>query len=159
MTSNNKRATYVTFLTQELLLPDTQTHTRARTGVTGNTTTDVLPNKPHAGCNIDHTLPALGTPITPRQRRNGPVCCCMMLFAASALQCISMGRKFVAGDLDIWPWHSNSSERGTKHVFHANLAQIHSAVPEIFHTQTNKQTSQKNRTLLSSLHAVKTVEQ
>ena len=33
-------------------------------------------------------------------------------------------------------WPSNSSERGTKHIFHVNLAQIRSAVPEIFLTQT-----------------------
>ena len=37
-----------------------------------------------------------------------------------------------------WPWPSNSSEQGTKDVFCVNLAQICSAVPEIFHTQTNK---------------------
>ena len=49
------------------------------------------------------------------------------------------GRKmpfFVSSDLDLWPWPSDSSKRGTKHVFHVNLAQIHSAVPGIFHTQT-----------------------
>jgi len=45
---------------------------------------------------------------------------------------------FVCGDLDLWPWHSNSSKQGTKHVFPVNLAQIRSAVPEIFHTQTKK---------------------
>jgi len=41
---------------------------------------------------------------------------------------------------DIWPWHSYSSERGTKHFFPVNLTQIRSAIPEvsIFHTQTNK---------------------
>ena len=33
---------------------------------------------------------------------------------------------------------SNSSQRGTKHVFPVNLAQIRSAVPEIFHTQTKQ---------------------
>ena len=36
------------------------------------------------------------------------------------------------------PWrprHSNSSERGTKHVFPVNSAQIRSAVPEIFDSQ------------------------
>ena len=43
---------------------------------------------------------------------------------------------FVPGDLDLWPWPSNSSERGTKHVFRVNLVQIHSAVPETFYTQT-----------------------
>jgi len=35
-----------------------------------------------------------------------------------------------------WPWHSNSSKWGTKHVFPMNLAQSCTAVPEIFHTQT-----------------------
>jgi len=45
---------------------------------------------------------------------------------------------FVHGDLDLWPWESNSSERGTKHVLPVNLAQICSVVPEIFHTQTKK---------------------
>jgi len=34
--------------------------------------------------------------------------------------------------------NSNSSERGTKHVFRVNLAQTRSAVPETFHTQTKK---------------------
>ena len=32
---------------------------------------------------------------------------------------------------DFWPWHSNSSERRTKHVFRVNLVQIRSAVPAI----------------------------
>jgi len=27
-----------------------------------------------------------------------------------------MGRKFVPGNHDLWPWHSNSSEQGTKHT-------------------------------------------
>jgi len=44
-----------------------------------------------------------------------------------------MGMKFVSGDLDLWPWHSNSSQRGVKHIFHVNFMQIRSAVPEIFH--------------------------
>jgi len=33
---------------------------------------------------------------------------------------------------NLWPWPSNSSERGTKHVFHVNLMQIRSAIFEIF---------------------------
>ena len=37
----------------------------------------------------------------------------------------------VPGDLDLWLWHSNSSERKTKHVFRVNLAQICSLVPAI----------------------------
>jgi len=50
---------------------------------------------------------------------------------------------FVPGDLDLWPWHSNSFERGTKHVFPVNLAQIRSAVPEIFDSQTKKKTNHR----------------
>jgi len=43
----------------------------------------------------------------------------------------------------------------TKHVFHVNLAQIRSAVPDIFHTQTKTQTDgAKNTTFNSSLHTV-----
>ena len=55
-----------------------------------------------------------------------------------------------------WPWPSNSSERGTKHVFYVNLAQIRSAISDIFQTQTkNTQTDgAKNRTFHSSLRAV-----
>jgi len=41
-------------------------------------------------------------------------------------------RFFVHGDLDLWPWHSNSSEEGTKHVFPVNLAHICSVVPRYF---------------------------
>ena len=59
---------------------------------------------------------------------------------------------FFPGDLDLWP--SNSSERGTKHVFRVNLVQIRSAVPDIFHTQTKIQTGgAKNRTFRSWLRA------
>ena len=47
---------------------------------------------------------------------------------------------------DLWRWHSNSSERGTKHVFPVNLAQICSAVPGIFEAQTKWQT--KSQTAL-----------
>jgi len=53
---------------------------------------------------------------------------------------------------DLWPWHSNSSERGTKHVLPVNLAQIRSAVPEIFDAQTKNEEvtdGAKNRTLFA----------
>jgi len=40
-------------------------------------------------------------------------------------------RFFVPGDLDLWPWHSNSYERRAKHVFRMNLARIRLAVPVI----------------------------
>jgi len=65
-----------------------------------------------------------------------------------------------------WPWPKGQGHRGQKlklvwardqNVFRVNMAQIHSAVPEIFHTQTKKtpQThSVKNRIFRSSLHAV-----
>jgi len=56
---------------------------------------------------------------------------------------------------NLWPWPSNSSERGTKHVFPVILAQIRSAVPETFHTQTKEvRDSAKNRTYRSSLRAI-----
>jgi len=55
-----------------------------------------------------------------------------------------------------WPWHSNSSEWGPKHVLPVNLVQIRSAVPEIFDSQTKTVSeSAKNRTLRSSLRVVK----
>jgi len=44
-----------------------------------------------------------------------------------------------------WPW------QWTKYVFHANLAQIRSAVPEIFHTQID---GAENRTFCSSVRVV-----
>ena len=57
---------------------------------------------------------------------------------------------------NLWPWHSNSFERGINRVFAVNLAQIPLAVPEIFEWLTNKektkktsQKSSKNRTLLA----------
>jgi len=66
---------------------------------------------------------------------------------------------FVPGDLDI---QTRPSE-GPKHIFDVNMAQISSAVPEIFDSQTNKQTrkvtySAKNRTLRSSMRLVVTDE-
>ena len=39
----------------------------------------------------------------PRHRRNGSVCFCMTLFAASALQCIFNGEEICPGDLDLSP--------------------------------------------------------
>jgi len=62
------------------------------------------------------------------------------------------GRKmlfFVHGNLDLWPWPSNSSEQRTKHVFHGNLVQICSAVPQDI-SYTNKKhrlTAPKKRNL------------
>jgi len=49
-----------------------------------------------------------------------------------------------------WPWHSNSSERGTKHVFPVIFAQIHSAVPEIFEAQ--KRTKNTAKDVLPNIH-------
>ena len=50
----------------------------------------------------------------------------------------SLSLGLVTLTFDLWPWPSNLFERGTKHVFRVNLAQICSAVPEIFHTQTKQ---------------------
>jgi len=45
------------------------------------------------------------------------------------------------------------------HVFRVHLAQIRSAIPEIFHTQAKKPQTDgaKNRTFHSSLHVVKSI--
>ena len=53
-------------------------------------------------------------------------------------ECIACFLSLVTLTFDLWSWHSNSSEREIKHIFHVNLMQIHSAVPETFHTQTKK---------------------
>jgi len=43
-----------------------------------------------------------------------------------------------------WPWHSNLSNRGTKHIFPVKLAQIHLAIPrDIWFTNKRKQKKQK----------------
>ena len=92
----------------------------------------------------------------------------MTLFAANAFHYVAAGgdgsaqRVFVPGEtVDLRPRHSNSSERGTNHVFSVILAQIRSAVPEIFDSQpkTNQKNkkvtdSAKTRTLRSSLRVV-----
>ena len=91
----------------------------------------------------------------PRQRWNGPVCCWMTLFAASALQCIFNLEEICPW----WPWPLTLTFKlvraRDKHVFRLNLGKICSADPEIFHMQTKKVTdSAKNRILCSSLRAV-----
>jgi len=53
-------------------------------------------------------------------------------------------------DLDI----QNLSERGTKHVFPVNLVQIHSALLEIFDSQTKKQ-SHNAKTEPYAIHCVR----
>jgi len=61
-------------------------------------------------------------PVTPRLRRNGPVCCWLASFAAygtpSTMHCQWGWRNSflflspVTLTFDLSPWHSNSSERG-----------------------------------------------
>ena len=60
---------------------------------------------------------------------------------------------FVHGDLDLWPWPSNSSERGTKHVFHVNFRpNPFSGSGYILYTNKKPETvGAKNRTFHSSL--------
>jgi len=73
---------------------------------------------------------------TPLQRSNHLVCCLCTLSATRAFHSVHTAvvlwvhsAFFVPGYL--WPWHSNSSEWKTKHVFHVNLAQIRSVVSAI----------------------------
>jgi len=58
-----------------------------------------------------------------------------------------------------WPWPSNSSKQGTTQVFCVNLAQIHSAVLEIFHTRKNHRLTTPKTTFHSWLRVVKTQTQ
>jgi len=115
----------------------TGTSSATLVGLLDTVITRAIKHKLHAGCQ-NHPL---------WQWQNGPVCCCMTLFAASTFHSIaarglwSCTARFVPGDLDLWLWHSNSSERGTKRVFHVNLVQIRWAVPKIFDSQTKKQKS------------------
>jgi len=51
-------------------------------------------------------------------------------------------------------WQSNSCKRGTKHVFPVNLAQIHSAVPQIFHSQIKNHRLMAPKTEPSAVHCV-----
>ena len=62
---------------------------------------------------------------------------------------------FVPGDLGLCPWHSNSSERGTKHVFHVLGTSPFSGSRDISYTNRKVTDSAKNRTFWSSLHMVK----
>jgi len=57
---------------------------------------------------------------------------------------------FSAGDLDLWA--SNSSDRGTEHIFHAKLAQIRLAVPEILHIQTKNPQTDGTKTEPTAVH-------
>jgi len=94
-------------------------------------------HKPHAGRRCALTSSPAAT--------NGPVCCCITLFAARAFQ-LGGNLSLVTLTFDLWPWYSKSSERGTKYVFPVNLAQIRSAIPDISHTQTNKKKQKKSNT-------------
>ena len=108
--------------------------------------------KPPSAC-------TLVTPITPRLRGNGPVCCWLTSFAACSAHltrhcqwgwCSSFSG-FVHGDHDLWPWHSNSSDRGTKHVLRVNLAHICSVVPDILEAQ-KKQIETRTKDIWPNIH-------
>jgi len=62
---------------------------------------------------------------------------------------------FVPGDLDLWPWPSNSSERGTKHLPWDFGTNPFSGSWDISYTNKKPQTDgAKNRTCRSSLRVV-----
>jgi len=110
-------------------------------------------------CQTNHMQPSCALPSPPGNDGMVPSAAAWRYLQHVRYNAFSMGRNFVPGDLYLWPWHSNSSERGTKHVFHVNLMQIRSAVSDIFHTQRNKNKkshSTKNRTLGSLLCVIKT---
>ena len=109
-----------------------------------------------------HKPPSACTPVTPGCDAMVPSpAACGLQRTAHTLQCIVNGNdsavfpSFIPGDLDLWPWHSNSFERGTKHVFGTNLFSHsrHISLTNKKKTEkTNKQLitdSAKNRTLLA----------
>jgi len=78
----------------------------------------------------------------------------------------SVWRKFVPGDLDLWPWHSNSSEWGTRYRYTSSLWIWRKSIQQfsryLIHkqkTHKNKKVTDiaKNRTLCSSLRVVITL--
>jgi len=95
-------------------------------------------HKPHA-CPAESPLGSNGmVPSTAAWRYLQP---------ARSIPSLSFGDRnaqhvFVTGDLDLWPWHSNSSERAKclRCEFGANPF---SMVPEIFYSQRKEQKKQK----------------
>jgi len=61
---------------------------------------------------------------------------------------------FVPGDLEFWPWPSNSSKRGTKHVFRVNLGKSVQRFPRsvIFRTQTKEPQTEGEKITQSCLY-------
>ena len=78
---------------------------------------------------------------------NGPFCCCLEVIGSA--QHIFV-RVTLTLTFDLWPRHSNSSKRATKHVFHVNLVQILSLVPEIFDSQAKERRTKKSQTVLKT---------
>ena len=76
---------------------------------------EVLPNKNHAR-NAHHTSPVHSH--HPGSDTMVPSAAAWRYLQRTHYNAFTMGRKFVHGDLnlDLWPWHSNSSKRGTKHI-------------------------------------------
>ena len=94
---------------------------------------------PAVACQAQHMHPGKDTPCSDRI---GVPAACATLPATRPFHFVHPAGVlwvhstfFVPGDLDFWPWHSNSSEWRTKHVFHVNLAQIRSVVYAL-HCQT-----------------------
>jgi len=79
--------------------------------------------------------------ISPRQRRNCAVCHCVTSFSASEFLSL------LTLTFDLWPWHSKSSERGTKHIFPVNLAQIRFSRSRDIWVRNKKQTNNEVKAL------------
>ena len=80
--------------------------------------------------------------VTPHQQWTCRVCCLCDVICNKGVPfrqhwgCSECTARFlflvtVTLTYDLWRWHSKSYEWRTKHVFHVNLAEIHSAVPGI----------------------------
>jgi len=98
-------------------------------------------HKPHTGHNVDHTCPrCLCIPITTGS--DGMVPSADARRYAIFSERVTVHFSLVTLIFDLWPWHSNSSEREIKHVFSVNLAQIRLRFPRYF-IQKQKVTAPK----------------
>ena len=83
----------------------------------------------------------------PLQRRSGPFCCCMTLFAANALECIVNGKANLQNCPSPWDFVTLTEEDRATAVgnTHKNLVKIARAVPETS-CRTDRQTNATDAT-------------
>jgi len=110
-------------------------HPQILTNTTLTRAKHVLPNIHRTQGRRNH--PRHATEWSRRPMRD--VICSERILLCRCQGVMEVTRFFVPGEHDLWPW--SSPEQGTKHVSPVNLAQIRSAIPEIFDAQTKNETT------------------